>query len=52
MTPTGYHWKGDISALKNYQIVECGPDATPGDFWFKYKGRPTSLPTSAACTHG
>ena len=49
LTPVGYKWTGDIGAITNAQIVESGPDATPGDFWFKYKARPTSSPTTAAC---
>ncbi len=49
LTPVGYKWLGDIGAITNAQIVDSGPDATPGDFWFKYKARPTSSPTTAAC---
>lgn len=49
LAPTGYKWSGDIGAITNAQIVDSGPDATPGDFWFKYKARPTSSPTSTGC---
>ncbi|CAN5436430.1 hypothetical protein BH11PSE7_BH11PSE7_21820 [soil metagenome] len=49
LMPKGYKWTGDIGAITNGQIVESGPDATPGDFWFSFKARPTSLPTTVAC---
>lgn len=49
ITPTGYRWTGDIGAITNAQIVESGPDGTAGEFWFKYRARPTSLPTSVSC---
>ena len=51
LSGTGYHFNGDIGAIANATIVEAGPDATPGDFYFKFKARPTSLPTSVACMH-
>ena len=49
ITPQGYRWTGDIGAITNDQIVESGPDATPGQFWFSYRARPTSSPTTTSC---
>lgn len=45
----GYRWTGDVGGLTNDQIVDSGPDARAGNFWLKYKARPTSLPTTLAC---
>ncbi len=45
----GYHWSGDIGAITNDQIVDSGPGGSPNVFFFRYKGRPTSLPTTASC---
>jgi hypothetical protein len=49
LTENGYKWTGDIGAIINDQIVESGPDRSPGTFWFKYRARPTSSPTTASC---
>ena len=45
---SGYKWNGDIGAIKNSQIVESGPDASPGYFYFTYRVG-SSSPTTASC---
>ena len=49
LAPDGYRWNGDIAAIKQDMIVESGPDAKPGDFWFFYRLQPGQSPTTAAC---
>lgn len=49
LPPDGYRWNGDIAAIKQDMIVESGPDAKPGDFWFFYRLQPGQSPTTAAC---
>lgn len=50
LAPDGYRWSGDIGEIKHDMLVESGIDLKPGTFWFSYRARPTSLPTTAACT--
>ena len=44
-TPDGIAWHGDIGA----QVVASNLDGSPHAFWFMFKTRPESLPTTTNC---